>query len=111
MHLLRALCRWFPSLRIVWLVIGYMMLIFAGVIWFTCFPLTAYTLYKTNEFPLAYFGVFTASDPGFNYWMPQDMREPVGGLCIGFALYGLFVLYFNVRNLRRLRRGKDKVEV
>ena len=91
---------------VVWLSIGYIMLLMAGCIWFICFPLTAYTLYKANEFPLAYFGVFTASDPGFNYWMPQEMREPIAGLCLGFALYGLFVIYFNVRNLRRLRLGE-----
>ena len=104
--ILRALCRWFPSLRVVWLTIGYAMLLVAGFIWFVCFPLTAYTIYVSDEFPLAYFGVLTASDPGFNYWMPEEMRKPVGGLCVAFALYGLFVIFSNVRNLRRLRLGE-----
>ena len=106
MFLLRALDRWFPSLRMVWAGIGYVMLILGGLVWFLCFPLTVYTLYVSNEFPLAYFGDTSLSDPGVNYWLPDDMRKPLGGVCVGFALYGLFVIYFNVRALRQLRRGE-----
>jgi glycerol-3-phosphate acyltransferase PlsY len=106
MFLLRLLCRWFPSLRIVWVAMGWMLLLMAALVWFVCFPLTAYTLYVSNEFPLAYFGLFNASDPGFNYWIPDDMRKPLGGVCVAFSLYGMFVFYFNTRNLLRLQRGE-----
>ena len=82
------------------------MLIVGGEVWFVCFPLTAYTLYVAREFPLAYFGVFEASDPGFNYWMPENMRGPVAGLCVGFTCLGMSTIYFNVAKLRRLRRGE-----
>ena len=61
------------------------MLILGAEVWFICFPLTAYTLYVAREFPLAYFGVFEASDPGFNYWIPDSMRGPIGGLCVAPA--------------------------
>jgi hypothetical protein len=107
MFVLRALCRWFPALRPFWVGIGYVLLLMAGGVWFLCFPLTAYTLYVSNEFPLAYFGDFSASDPGFNFWIPDDMRRPLGGVCIAFTIYGLFVFYFNVRKLRQLRRNEQ----
>ncbi len=106
MFLLRLLCRWFPSLRGLWVGIGYLLLVIAFLVWFLCFPLTAYTLYMANEFPLAYFKVFTASDPGVNYWLPEDMRRPLGGVCVAFTIYGLFVFYFNVKKLGQLRRGE-----
>ena len=78
MFILRLLCQWFPALRGLWAGIGYLMLILAGLVWFICFPLTVYTLYMSNEFPLAYFNVSQASDPGINYWLPDDMRRPLG---------------------------------
>ena len=106
MLILRKLCRWFPSLRWFFVGIGYLMLFIGGEVWFFCFPLTAYTLHVAHEFPLAYFGVFEASDPGFNYWISESMRGPIGGLCAAFAFAGMFAIYFNVRNLRRLRRGE-----
>lgn len=87
--------------------IGYMMLIIGGEVWFVCCPLTAYTLYEKREFPLAYFGVSDYNDPGFDYWMPDSMRAPLGGLAAAFALYGLFTIYFNVRRLRKLRLGEN----
>jgi hypothetical protein len=104
--ILRWLCHTFPSLRFLWVGTWYGMLVVGGVVWFVCFPLTAYTLYVANEFPLAYFGVLTAGEPAVDFWLPEDLRRPVGGVCVAFAIYGLFVIYFNVRRLRKLRRGE-----
>jgi hypothetical protein len=103
--MLRALCCNFPSLKWLFVAIGYLMLFVGGEVWFLCFPLTAYTLYATNEFPLAYFGVLTTGDVAVDFWLPSDMRKPVGGICVAFTLYGLVTLYINVRKMRDLRRG------
>ncbi len=105
--MLRWLSRKIPSLKWLFISIGYLMLFVGGLVWFLCFPLTAYTLYVSNEFPLAYFGVFASGDPAVDYWLPSDMRRPVGGLCAAFTLYGLFTIYFNVRKLRKWRRGEN----
>ncbi|MEI9997869.1 MAG: hypothetical protein WDO13_01185 [Verrucomicrobiota bacterium] len=57
MLILRTLSRWFPGLRPLFAGIGYLLLLIGGVVWFVCFPLTAYTLYTAHEFPLDYFGI------------------------------------------------------
>jgi hypothetical protein len=105
MFVLRALCRWFPALRFLFVGVGYVMLLIGGVIWFICFPLTAYTLYFARVFPFRYFGVpFYANTEMF---LPSDMEPLLAPICLGFTLSGLLTIYFNVRNLRRLRRGEE----
>jgi hypothetical protein len=106
MFILRALCRWFPGLRFLWVGIGYGLLVVGGVVWFVCFPLTAWTIYYFREFPFTYFGV--PFYPGFpvEFFLPKEMWPMLVGVCGAFAFYGLFVIYFNVRRLRRLRRGE-----
>ena len=106
MFLLRLLDRWFPSLRALWVAIGYLMLLMAGVIWFICFPLTVYTLYVGDQFPLDYFGISVYLGFPLDFFLPRDLWQGVGAICIGFTFYGMVVIYFNVRNLRRLRRGE-----
>jgi hypothetical protein len=104
--MLELLCRWFPSLRPVWATIGYLMLFIGGTVWFICFPLTTYTLYQTGQFPFDYFGVHVYLGFPLDFFLPPDMWRAVAGITAGFTLYGLFVIYFNVRRLRRLRRGE-----
>jgi len=92
--------------RAIRLFLGYIGLIIGGVVWFICFPLTAYTLYVADEFPLDYLGVPVYVGFPLDFWLPHDLWKAVGGICAAFTLYGLFVIYFNVRKLRRLRRGE-----
>lgn len=83
-------------------------MLFIGVfVWFICFPLTTYTLYVAGEFPLDYFGISVYLGFPLEFFLPRDMWRAVGGICGAFTLYGLFVIYFNVRKLRRMRRGED----
>ncbi len=105
--MLTWLCRTFPSLLGLWLAVGYALLLVGGLIWFVCFPLTAYTLFAGHEFPLAYFGVPIPEDVALAYYLPAEMRGPLAGVCAAFTLYGLFPIYFNVRKLRRLRLGQN----
>ncbi len=88
------------------LIFGYLGLLIGGVIWFICFPLTAYTLYTADEFPLDYFGVHVYIGFPLDFFLPRELWKAVAGICVGFTLYGLMTIYFNVRKLRRLRRGK-----
>ena len=88
------------------LIFGYIGLLIGGVVWFVCFPLTAYTLYVADEFPLDYFGMPLYIGFPLDFWLPKDLWKAVAGICAAFTLYGLFVIYFNVRKLRRLRRGE-----
>jgi len=106
MLILRALCRWFPGLRFLFVGIGYVMLLIGGVVWFICFPLTTYTLYVAEQFPLDYFGIPVYLGFPLDFFLPREMWRAVGGVCAAFTLYGMFVIYFNVRNLRRLRLGE-----
>jgi hypothetical protein len=92
--------------RAIRLGLGYAGLVVGGVVWFICFPLAAYTLYTANEFPFDYFGVHVYIGFPLDFFLPRDMWPAVGGICDAFTLYGLFVIYFNVRKLRRLRRGE-----
>jgi hypothetical protein len=107
MLILRWLSRCFPSLRWFFAGIGYVLLLIGGVFWFICFPLTAYTLFVAREFPLTYFDI--PFYPGFpvDFFLPPEMEPLLAPICLGFTLLGLFTLYFNVRNLRKLRRGKN----
>ncbi len=90
------------------LVIGYTLLLVGGVVWFICFPLAAYTLYTTGEFPFDYFGLHVYIGFPLDFFLPRDMWKAVGWICDAFTLYGLFVIYFNVRKLRRLRLGEKR---
>ena len=81
------------------------MLLIGGVIWFVMFPLTVFTLKTAKVFPLTYFGIPFAVQT--DMFLPPDMLPLVGGICVGFTCLGLFTIYFNVRNLRRLRRGEN----
>ncbi len=92
--------------RAIRLVVGYILMLIGGVVWFVCFPLTAYTLYVARQFPLTYFGIPTPPDEALDFWLPPDMQPLLGPVCLGFTLLGLFTLYFNVRKLRRLRLGE-----
>jgi hypothetical protein len=94
-------------LRAIRLVFGYAGLLVGGVVWFICFPLSAYTLYAAGVFPLDYFGVSVYLGFPLDFFLPREMWRAVGGICAAFTLYGLFVIYFNVRKLRRLRRNED----
>jgi hypothetical protein len=85
------------------LILGYVGLLIGGVVWFVCFPLTAYTLYVADEFPLDYFGVHVYIGFPVDFFLPHDLWKAVAGICVGFTLYGLMTIYFNVRKLRRLR--------
>jgi hypothetical protein len=87
------------------LVIGYILLVIGGVVWFICFPLAAYTLYVSGEFPFDYFGIHVYIGFPLDFFLPHDLWKAVAGICAAFTLYGLFVIYFNVRKLRKLRRG------
>ena len=93
----------FRALR---LIVGYVGLLIGGVVWFICFPLSVYTLYQTGEFPLDYFGIHEYLGFPLDFFLPHDMWKAVAGLCAAFTLYGLVTIYFNVRKLRRLRRGE-----
>ena len=104
MPILRTLCRWFPGLRWVFVGIGYIMLLIGGMIWFILFPLTVFTLKTAKVFPLTYFGIPFAVQT--ELFLPPDMLPLLGGICFAFTIYGLFPIYFNVRNLRRLRLGE-----
>ncbi len=86
------------------LIFGYVGLILGGVVWFICFPLAAYTLYVSGEFPLDYFGIHVYIGFPLDFFLPREMWKAVGWICDAFTLYGLLVIYFNVRKLRRLRR-------
>ena len=88
------------------LIFGYIGLIIGGVVWFICFPMTAYTLYVADEFPFDYFGAHVYIGFPVDFWLPHDLWKAVAGICAGFTLYGLLTIYFNVRKLRRLRRGE-----
>jgi len=92
--------------RVIRLVLGYVMLVTGGVSWFVCFPLTAYTLYSYHEFPFTYFGVpFTLPFP-LEFFLPKDLWPALGGVCVAFTFYGMWVIFIDVRKLRRLRRGE-----
>ena len=104
MLILRTLCRWFPGLRFLFVGIGYVMLVIGGVVWFILFPLTVFTLKTAKVFPLTYFGIPFAVQT--DMFLPPDMLPLLGGICVGFTLFGLFTIYFNVRSLRRLRLGQ-----
>ena len=106
MLILRSLCRWFPALRFLFVGIGYILLTIGGVVWFVCFPLTAYTLYVARQFPLTYFGIPFSPPFPLEFFLPPDMLPLLAPVCVGFTLFGLFTIYFNVRNLRRLRLGQ-----
>ena len=93
-------------LRAIRVTIGYIGLLIGGVVWFICFPLTVYTLRVAQQFPLDYFGISVYLGFPLDFFLPRDMWPAVGGICIGFTLYGLLLIYFNVRKLRRLRRGE-----
>ena len=88
------------------LIFGYIGLLIGGVVWFICFPLSVYTLYQTGEFPLDYFGVHVYLGFPLDFFLPKDMWRAVSVICAAFTLYGLVTIYFNVRKLRRLRRGE-----
>jgi hypothetical protein len=92
--------------RAIRVVIGYAMLLVGGVSWFICFPLTAYLLYSYREFPFTYFGVSFSLPVPLEEFVPRDMWPALAGVCVAFTLYGLFVIYFDVRKLRRLRLGE-----
>jgi hypothetical protein len=104
MLILRTLCRWFPKLRFLFVGIGYIMLLIGGAVWFILFPLTVFTLHFAKVFPMTYFGIPFAVET--DMFLPPDMLPLLGGLCVGFTFFGLFTIYFNVRNLRRLRLGQ-----
>jgi uncharacterized membrane protein YccF (DUF307 family) len=84
------------------------MLLIGGVIWFILFPLTVFTLKTAKVFPLTYFGIPFAVQT--DMFIPPDLLPMIGAPCIGLTLLGLFTIYFNVRNLRRLRRGEYEVK-
>ncbi|HEV3272653.1 MAG TPA: hypothetical protein VGZ93_10780 [Candidatus Methylacidiphilales bacterium] len=107
MLVLGWLCRWFPSLRWFFIGIGYVMLIIGGVVWFVCFPMTAYTLYVARQFPLTYFGIPFSPPFPLDFFLPPDMLPLLVPVCLAFTLFGLFTIYFNVRNLRRLKLGQN----
>jgi len=91
-------------LRFLFVGIGYIMLLIGGVIWFIFFPLTVFTLKTAKVFPLTYFGIPFAVQT--DMFLPPDMLPLLGAFCVGFTFLGLLTLYFNVRNLRRLRLGQ-----
>jgi hypothetical protein len=103
--MLGLLCRWFPALRMLWVGIGYALLIIGGLVWFVCFPLTAYTLYVARVFPLDYFGISVYLGFPLEFFLPKDLQPAIIPVCLGFTLYGLFLIYFETRKLRKLRRG------
>jgi hypothetical protein len=103
MLILRWLCRWFPALRLLFVGIGYLLLTIGGVVWCVCFPLTAYTLHVARQFPLPYFGISCSPPFPLDFFLPPDMQSLLVPVCGAFTLFGLFAIYFNVRNLRRLR--------
>jgi hypothetical protein len=107
MLILRALSRWFPGLRWFFVGIGYLMMLIGGMVWFICFPLTVYTLYVAGQFPFDYFGISVNLGFPLEFFLPRDLWRAVGGVCVGFTLWGLCTIYFNVRNLRRLRLGEQ----
>jgi hypothetical protein len=82
------------------------MLIIGGEVWFVCFPLSAYTLYVARELPFDYFGVPFPLPFPWEAFLPADMVPSLIPICLGFTLYGLFLIYFNVRRLRKLRLGE-----
>ncbi len=90
--------------------IGYVLLVFGGVVWFICFPLTAFTLRSSHEFPLTYFGIPFSLPFPLEFFLPPDMLMLLVPICLAFTLFGLFTIYFNVRNLRRLRLGMTRTE-
>jgi hypothetical protein len=88
------------------LTVGYILMLIGGLCWFICFPLTAYTLYVAQQFPLPYFGIHVPMTPALDFFLPPDMQPLLGPVCLAFTLFGMFSIYFNVRKLRRLRRGE-----
>ena len=101
-----VLCRWFPGLRLLWVGIGYVLLVAGGVVWFICFPLTARTLHEARQFPFEYFEVPFSLPFPLEFYLPADMLPRLEPVCEAFALYGLVLIYFNTRKLRRLRRAE-----
>jgi hypothetical protein len=101
--LLRWLCRTFPALRIVWLGAGYVLMMTGGLVWFICFPLTAYTLQTARVFPLEYFGIDFSLPFPLEFFLPRELQVRLVPVCLAFTLWGLIVIYFNVRQLRQLR--------
>ena len=93
--------------RVIRVTVGYIGLVIGGVVWFICFPLTVYTLHFYKEFPFEYFGVEFQLPFPLEAFLPKDLWPALAGVCGAFTLYGLFVIYFNVRKLRRLRRGEQ----
>jgi hypothetical protein len=93
--------------RAIRLLLGYVLLVVGGVSWFVCFPLTAWTLYYEHEFPFTYFGVSFELPFPLESFVPRDMWPALAGVCLAFTLYGMFVIYIDVRKLRRLRRGES----
>jgi hypothetical protein len=95
----------FRAIRVVF---GYIGLIMGGIVWFVCGPLAAYTLWATKQFPFDYFGLDSSSLPSsLEFFLPKEIQPAVGGICLAFTLYGLVIIYLNVRKLRILR-GADK---
>lgn len=89
--------------RAIRLVFGYTGVVIGGVVWFICFPLTSYTMWATRQWPFEYFGVQFQLPFPLEFFLPKDIQPAVGGVCLAFTFYGLFVIYFNVRKLRRIR--------
>ncbi len=105
MLILRTLSRWFPGLRPLFAGIGYLLLLIGGVVWFVCFPLTAYTLYTAHEFPLDYFGISVWLGFPLDFFLPRELWPALVPGCLAFTLFGLVTIYRYFRNLRRLRRA------
>ena len=71
----------FRALRVI---IGYVLLLIGGVVWFICFPMSAYTLYVSGEFPLDYFGVHVYLGFPLDFFLPPNLwKEPITRLPIG----------------------------
>jgi hypothetical protein len=67
-----------------------------------------YTLHFYREFPFTYFGVPFSLPFPLEFFLPRDLWPALTGVCFAFTLYGLVVIYIDVRKLRQLRRGEPK---
>src|ERR1700682_5123616 len=96
---IRWLCERFPANRKQFIWLGYILLLLGGLFWFICFPLLAFTLFFYDKFPADLIGGVDPNRPS----LPKHGMMIVSA---AMTVVGLVILYFSIRDLKRLSVGK-----
>lgn len=93
MKIIRHLCNTYPAHRKFFISLGYGLLIFGGALWYICLliPALALTFLDPSHLVLASTGI------------PVRSPRVLLVLCWFMTLVGLAVIYFSVKELKKLR--------